>query len=75
MRVSFQPKNFVATPIQSLPFDPHRTYLCVIAIGSQVEITISGGTPFSIPDGEQWAPIPAPMNALTFTGSGTLIVA
>ena len=72
-RISYQPKNMIATPLQALDFNPNRAYLAVVASGV-VTVTISGGEPFDIQDGEVWAPIPAPMNDITFSGTGTLIV-
>jgi hypothetical protein len=57
----------------SLPQDHHRTYLAIQAAGAAVTVTLSGGTPFTIPDGSWWGPQPAPMNDMTFTGTGTVI--
>lgn len=72
-RINFQPKNFVATnTLGTLPFDPHRVYLCVIAEGGDVTVTIDGAT-FTVVDSTQWAPIPAPMNEIALAGSGCVI--
>ena len=73
MRVNYNAKNFVATALDDVARDPNRTYLCVVAEGD-VGVTISGGQPFTVPAGTHWAPIPAPMNDIAFTGTGTLIV-
>ena len=64
--------NMTAGPIDDLPRDPSRKYLCVVAT-ADVTVTISGGTPFTVPADTQWAPIPAPINDIAFTGTGTLI--
>jgi hypothetical protein len=58
--------------VTSLPQDHHRTYLAIQAAGDVV-VTLSGGTPFTVVGGSWWGPQPAPMNDMTFTGTGTLI--
>jgi len=68
-----QPVNVRALPLSDLPFDNKRTYLAVFA-ETDVTVTISGGTPFTIPADTQWGPQPAPMNAISFAGTGTVVV-
>lgn len=76
-RVSMLPKNFVATPLEQLPHDVHRTYLAVVAATDVTVIlqTPNGQdmAPFVIAEGANWAPNPAPTNPIAFVGSGTLI--
>lgn len=72
MSLAFSSCNMTAVDLQSLPFNGERRYLSVIAT-TEVEITIAGGTPFIIAAGSNWSPIPAPMNAISFTGSGTMV--
>ena len=61
----------VAIPA-SIPANPQRRYIAVVA-ATAVVVTISGGEPFTVASGTVWAPIPACINDLAFTGSGTLI--
>lgn len=64
--------NMRAIPVGDLPRNIHRTYLAVIATAITT-VTISGGTPFSIPAGGVWAPIPAPINDMVIAGAGTIV--
>lgn len=57
----------------SIPFNADRRYLAVIAT-SPVTVTIAGGTPFGLDTGSVWAPIPACMNDIAFTGNGVLVL-
>ena len=59
----------VAVPA-SIEIDRNRSYLALVTT-SATTVTISGGEPFVV-DGI-WAPIPAPINAIAFSGAGTLI--
>lgn len=63
-----------ATSLQNLPFNKDRRYLAVIA-ASSVEITISGGQPFTLAANSVWSPVPSPINDIVMTGTGTLIIA
>ena len=65
--------NMVATPLMNLQRDKARAYLSLVPT-SPVVVTISGGEPFTLEVGQVWGPIPAPINDITFTGTGTLIV-
>lgn len=65
--------NMKSTALQNIPFDDDRRYLAVIATTSVV-VTISGGEPFTIAALGVWAPVPAPMNDIVLTGTGTLIL-
>ena len=65
--------NMRAIPLGDIPFDRHRTYLSVFAT-TDVLVTISGGTPFTILAETQWGPQPAPMNDIVFSGTGTLLL-
>ena len=73
MSISFTGCNMVATALQTLPQDKDRRYLAVTATTS-VTVTISGGEPFTIAALGVWAPVPAPINDIVFTGTGTLII-
>jgi hypothetical protein len=73
VRINYQCKNMVASDLRNLPQDTNRTYLCVIA-DTDVTVTLSGGRPFVIGAGSQWAPIPAPQNDIVLAGTGTLIL-
>jgi hypothetical protein len=65
--------NMTVVPVASgLLFDKHRTYLCIIA-EDPVTVTLAGQTPFIIPLDTVWEPLKPPTNALTCTGSGTII--
>ena len=72
-RVNFNGVNVQAIPLSPLAQDRHRTYLAVFA-QTDVTVTISGGTPFTIAAGNQWGPQPAPINDIAFAGSGTIVV-
>lgn len=61
----------VALPA-SIEANPARRYIAVVPADT-VTITISGGAPFSITAPAVWAPIPACINDIEFTGSGTLV--
>lgn len=61
----------VAIPA-SIPSDSGRRYIAVIPNGT-VTITISGGEPFDVVAPGVWAPIPACINDIAFTGTGTLV--
>ena len=65
--------NMTAIPLGDIPRDKHRTYLSVFAT-TDVTVTISGGTPFTILADTQWGPQPAPMNDIEFSGTGTIIL-
>ena len=65
--------NMVSTALATVAFDKDRRYLAVVATGA-VTVTISGGEPFSLAAGDVWSPIPAPINDIVFTGTGTLIL-
>ena len=65
--------NMRAIPVQAIPRDKHRTYLVLFAT-NDVVVTISGGTPFTVLEDTQWGPQPAPINDITFSGTGTLVL-
>jgi hypothetical protein len=73
MNTSFSGRNMVATPVGNVPADNHRIYLAVVAT-TEITVTISGGEPFTLDAGSVWSPIPAPINDIVFTGTGTLIL-
>ena len=64
--------NMKALPIGNLPTNTNRLYLFIVAT-TDVVVTIDSGTPFTIPAGGHWKPVPCPTNALTLTGTGTLV--
>jgi hypothetical protein len=65
--------NMTAVPVASgLLADKHRTYLCIFA-EADVVVTLEGQTPFTIPTDTLWEPLKPPTNALTCTGTGTII--
>ena len=68
-----QAVNVQAIPLSNLPRDKNRTYLAVFA-ETDITVTISGGTPFTIPADTQWGPQPPPMNDIVFAGTGTIVV-
>jgi hypothetical protein len=57
----------------SIPRSKNRSYIAVQAAGSDIVVTISKGTPFTITNGAWWGPQPAPTNDIVFTGTGTII--
>lgn len=68
--------NMTARAVADLPLDDSRRYLFIVAI-TNVVVTIydddsTAGTPFTIPADGHWAPIPAPINKITLTGTGTV---
>lgn len=65
--------NMRAIAIDDLPEDDNRLYLFIIAT-TDVVVTLSSGTPFTIPAGGHWNPIPCPINDMTLTGSGTMVL-
>lgn len=65
--------NMRTLPLSDLPRDKHRTYLSVFA-DTDVTVIISNGTSFTILEGTQWGPQPAPINDITFSGTGTIIL-
>lgn len=73
MLISVTSSNMVSVPLIDLGKDKHRRYLVVLAI-TDVTVTLSNGEPFTVAEGSSWAPIPAPINDITFTGSGVLTV-
>ena len=73
MNTSFLGCNMHSTALANIPQDKHRKYLAVVA-STEVTVTLSSGEPFTIAAGSVWSPIPAPINDITFTGTGTLIV-
>lgn len=73
MNTSFLGCNMRSTALSDVAVDKHRRYLAVIAT-TTVTATISSGTPFTIEAGAVWSPIPAPINDITFTGTGTLVL-
>ena len=73
MNTSFLGCNMHSTALIALPTDKHRRYLAVVAT-TTVTVTLSGGEPFTVAAGSVWSPIPAPINDIAFTGTGTLIV-
>lgn len=73
MSTSFTGCNMAATALASIPHDKNRRYLAVIATNT-VTVTISGGEPFTIAAEGVWSPLPAPINDIVFTGTGTLIL-
>jgi len=73
MLVSVTATNMQSVPLIDLGRDKHRGYLVVLAI-TDVTVTLSNGEPFTIAAGSSWAPIPAPINDMDFTGSGILTV-
>lgn len=64
--------NMTASALANLPRDKGRKHLTVIPT-TQVTVTISNGTPFTLDVGNVWAPYPAPLNDIVFTGTGTMI--
>lgn len=70
---NYSGRSMVAAALPaSIPANPHRRYIAVVA-SADVTVTISGGEPFTIASGTVWAPIPACINDLAFSGAGTLI--
>ncbi len=65
--------NMRAVALINLGRDKDRRYLSVLAI-TDVTVTLSNGEPFTVVAGSSWAPIPAPINDMDFTGSGVLTV-
>lgn len=67
--------NMVAVALPaSITSDKDRTYLMIHA-ATAVTVTISGGASFAIAANEKWEPRIAPINAIAFTGTGTLVTA
>lgn len=73
MSINFAQCNMVSTPYMDIPQDKDRRYIAVIAI-TLTTVTISRGTPFTLDVGAVWSPIPAPINDIAFSGTGTLIL-
>ncbi len=74
MSTSFTSANMVSTPLMNLEVDKNRRYLAVVAT-ADVTVTLSGGEPFVVVAGTVWSPIPCPINDMTLSGTGTLIIA
>lgn len=73
MSQSFTACNMASSALKTIPQNKDRRYLAVVAT-TAVVVTISGGEPFELAIGGVWAPLPAPINDITFTGTGTLIL-
>ena len=56
----------------NLSTNPSRTYLAIVPT-APVSVTIGDGASFTLAAGVVWAPIPAPINAIEFVGTATLI--
>ena len=56
----------------NLPTESSRTYLALVTTAITT-VTISSGEPFAVAANSVWAPIPAPINAIEFSGTATLI--
>jgi len=65
--------NMTAKALGALALDEHRTYLLVWA-ATDITVTLSSGTPFTILANTHWEPTPAPINDIAFTGTGTIVV-
>lgn len=65
--------NMRAIPVGNLSVDDNRLYLFIVAT-TDIVLTLNAGTPFTIPAGGHWNPTPCPINAMTLTGTGTMVV-
>ena len=73
MSTSITAANMQSVSLINLGRDKDRRYLSVLAI-TEVTVTLSDGEPFTVAAGSSWNPIPAPINDMTFTGTGVLTV-
>jgi hypothetical protein len=68
------PTNMTVTAATvGAPESKHRIYLAVFAGATDVTVTLEGQTPFVVASGTTWEPRTPPMNAVTCTGTGTII--
>ena len=75
MRVNtnMRPQTISAGTVTSLQQDKGRAYLAVVATADTLITFTDDAVGFTLLAGHVWAPIPSPINALTFSGEGTLI--
>lgn len=73
VNVNLHPVTLEAGTPLVLQVGKERSYLSVICT-ADTSVTFSNGVAFIIKAGNVWAPIPAPINAITLSGTGTVLV-
>ena len=73
VNVNLHPVTLAAGTPLAMPVDKDRSYLSVICT-ADTSVTFSNGVAFIVKAGMVWAPIPAPINAITLSGTGTVLV-
>lgn len=71
--VNLHPVTLAAGVPFVMAVDKDRSYLSVICT-ADTTVTFSNGVAFIVKAGQVLAPIPAPINAITLSGAGTILV-